>query len=438
MEKLKLDLDKAIKAVASGHAHINDLITTDVTVPIDSDYCLLFPKCTVLFMACLLVLNIGDGYYNITEQILKHKDCDSDMLIAGKRGYYDVAMSALHVAAYTGNVTAATLLIRNGCDVNKKDSQGETSLHVAAACGQTTVIQVIQDSGCSMDVTTNRGLTAVHLAAGDGHVSTVELLIKHGCSVNVASHKDEYTPLHVAVQNGNLDLARILIRNGCDVNTYDKSGKNVLHQAVQRTSSTAVITFLLENGCSINSLSREPNYRDDDDWSHADDIGCNALHFAIQNPHQHDVVTLLIASGINVAQRSTKNISPLHMAVQCSNEGLVLEILAADPMISSINQTTLKQSIKIVYEILNMVDERNRQPLFCLLVELITVDSGGMIGMYMYDKNALIIFAFELLPTSVCEAILKENANLFRSRGQCGDETALHCAVRVNSLAKCK
>ena len=58
---------------------------------------------------------------------------------------------ALHYAAQDGHVDVAKVLIRNGADVNAKDSDGETALHMAAEDGHVDVVKVLIQNGADVN-----------------------------------------------------------------------------------------------------------------------------------------------------------------------------------------------------------------------------------------------------------------------------------------------
>ena len=93
--------------------------------------------------------------------------------------------TALHFATYSGNVGIATLLIKNGLNVNAKDLHGQTPLHIACSrFGSFDIIKMFLDKAIQNQITIDFNATDVY----------------------------ERTPLNVAEEKG-FERIAILIRN---------------------------------------------------------------------------------------------------------------------------------------------------------------------------------------------------------------------------------
>lgn len=66
----------------------------------------------------------------------------------------DSGMTPLHQAVLDGNVQAVHLLISNGSDVNKKDTDSWTPLHTACACGHTDIVRYLLANGADPSILT--------------------------------------------------------------------------------------------------------------------------------------------------------------------------------------------------------------------------------------------------------------------------------------------
>ena len=51
--------------------------------------------------------------------------------------------TALHIAAYNGNLASATRLLEGGADLTLRDKDGETALDYARSCGKSEVVALL-------------------------------------------------------------------------------------------------------------------------------------------------------------------------------------------------------------------------------------------------------------------------------------------------------
>lgn len=98
------------------------------------------------------------------------------------------SQTPLHDAAYTGNGTAARMLLARGMQPNVADEDGWTPLHYTAR------------------------------RRNDGAVT--RLLLAAGANVDVLGVKPAMTPLQVAVWNGARAVAEILVEAGAHIDAW--------------------------------------------------------------------------------------------------------------------------------------------------------------------------------------------------------------------------
>ncbi|XP_037632564.1 protein phosphatase 1 regulatory inhibitor subunit 16B isoform X2 [Sebastes umbrosus] len=85
-------------------------------------------------------------------------------------------------------------LLRQGEEVNQQDSQGATLLHIAAASGYVQAAELLLEGGGRMDLRDTDGWHPLHAAACWGQMHVAELLVSHGASLNAKTFLDE-TPI---------------------------------------------------------------------------------------------------------------------------------------------------------------------------------------------------------------------------------------------------
>lgn len=86
--------------------------------------------------------------------------------------------TALHGAAYEGNVECVQYLLDNGADVNLRDDDGWTSLH-AAVCGKKKkCVALLLKANCDPFAETIDGLTPFQMAVEIGSDKLIRQFVK--------------------------------------------------------------------------------------------------------------------------------------------------------------------------------------------------------------------------------------------------------------------
>lgn len=88
--------------------------------------------------------------------------------------------TALMVAAFNGEVSAAARLIEKGAEINRP---GWTALHYAAASGSLPIVRRLLDHSAYIDAESPNKTTPLMMAARAGHEKVVQLLLEEGADV---------------------------------------------------------------------------------------------------------------------------------------------------------------------------------------------------------------------------------------------------------------
>ncbi|XP_008226275.1 PREDICTED: ankyrin-1-like isoform X2 [Prunus mume] len=152
-----------------------------------------------------------------------------------------IGWTALHYAAFTGNVEATQLLMESDSSASyiMDLSSKMSALHVAAYAGHTKVMEELfhyQPDTC--DLLNSKGQTVLHSAILGGQSKVVKYILRTPKLTGLINEADEdgNTPLHVAVINKKVEIISILTAD----HRVDKA-------AVNKKFSKAIDIFLGQN-----------------------------------------------------------------------------------------------------------------------------------------------------------------------------------------------
>jgi ankyrin repeat protein len=160
--------------------------------------------------------------------------------------------TALHAASFQGRLQVVRYLLRQGVDVNVRDSGHDTSLLLASWKGHLDVVQCLLKHGADVDLQDYFLNTPLILAANWGHVDAVRILLDHNADVN---SQDIYgqTSLHHVVRGQSFkavrpQIARLLLKHGANPNARDNELQTPLHLVSCKPELLDVLRVMLEHG----------------------------------------------------------------------------------------------------------------------------------------------------------------------------------------------
>ena len=118
--------------------------------------------------------------------------------------------------------------------VTRYSADGFTALHVAAYFGQTTVATLLLDAGADIAAVSQDDAegTPLHAAVAARHHGMAWLLVSRGAPVN-AQQEGGFTALHVAARFGDHAIVQLLIVNGADPWLEADNGKTAADLAYE-------------------------------------------------------------------------------------------------------------------------------------------------------------------------------------------------------------
>ena len=149
-------------------------------------------------------------------------------------------MYPLGLACHCGHEEIAKALIH---DANRSNPNGEWPIHLAASRGFTKIVRLLLRNGANVDPRNSGGLTPLNQSARNGHEGTVELLVDRGASLENRSN-GKFTPLQEACDTKQEGVITILLEEGANCNAPRFDGMTPYHTALEKGISKATFDLL--------------------------------------------------------------------------------------------------------------------------------------------------------------------------------------------------
>ncbi|KAF5598211.1 ankyrin repeat [Fusarium pseudocircinatum] len=284
----------------------------------------------------------------------------------------------LHLACQTGEVSMATLLVRNGADVNARTRNASTPLHYAARDGHLRVVELLITLGAESNVIDAAGMIPAMWAALEGWEDVLKYLLRiSGLSLRDSGGR---AVLHHAALSGSSGIVDVFER-GVDTEVRDYEGRTPLHLAVFSGDNDAlsILTKKLKaNTCAL------------------DNYGNHWLHFAAVRG-QIDIMDRLISEfNVDVNCENRDRETPLHLVVRTRESTVIEAVIKRNPNLEArnrIGETPLMVAcrlgrIKIVKQLVNSGADRHTTDNYGSSL-LIAAVSGGhkKVAGYLLNKG---------------------------------------------------
>ena len=163
--------------------------------------------------------------------------------------------SYLHVACYRCRLELVSLQVEAGADVNRRDSDGNTTLHYACVSEDdrlSTIEYLLTINPSLVNEPGYHGRSPLYVACREARLPVVKCLLEHGADLNQCDG-DGKAAIHFACEYRKSDVVTHLIENGADINHRDNHGQIPLHEACE-SSTTDVVKHLVEHGANLLAL----------------------------------------------------------------------------------------------------------------------------------------------------------------------------------------
>jgi len=127
------------------------------------------------------------GHFEIAILLLEH---GADIHTVTRFSYQE---SALQYAVRGDYTDIAQLLIKCGANIEYRNVHGDTPLLVAAASGSLESAKILLENGCNIKAKNNEGRSAFHLAMfSNANIEMFESLLQHGCELSYRIAMDRH------------------------------------------------------------------------------------------------------------------------------------------------------------------------------------------------------------------------------------------------------
>lgn len=146
-------------------------------------------------------------------------------------------------AARLGDLEAIDTYIKDGADIEIRNSDGYTPFILAAYYGNDQALEVLLENGADPCAVDNRGSNAFMGVAFRGHVNTAKwLLANTSCNVNHQNFVGQ-TALMMSSLFGQEEMIQVLLDNGADPKIEDLQGNTAASLAQSQGLTEAVQMF---------------------------------------------------------------------------------------------------------------------------------------------------------------------------------------------------
>ena len=211
----------------------------------------------------------------------------------------DSSWTALHGAAWSGDLELLQYLIENGSDIFSETNDGRSCLHLAAIRGHLKICRaLLQNYNLDMYARDDSGLYVLHHAAWSGYLELFQYLIEKGSDIFIKT-KNNSSCLHFAAKVGSLKICRVVLQNyNFDINARDDDGLTILHSAAW-SGDSELLQYLIEKGSDVYSKTKN---------------GRSCLHIAAEQGHLKICRMLLTHYNFAIHERDDDGLAVLHNA----------------------------------------------------------------------------------------------------------------------------
>jgi ankyrin repeat protein len=171
------------------------------------------------------------------------------------------AYTDLHAAVVRGSTADIDRLVRNGEDINARDSFGRTPLMVAAFRRDAAVARALIEFGANVNALEHQSYDVITIAAVQNDLEIVQLAIASGGNVRAVTSPYGGTALIAAAHLGNVEVVKALAAARAPLDHVNRLGMTALIEAIVLgdggTRHQAVVAALIDAGADVNLANNQ-------------------------------------------------------------------------------------------------------------------------------------------------------------------------------------
>lgn len=248
-----------------------------------------------------------------------------------------VKETPLTYAVYHNKPEYVEILLENGADPNKKNSDLESPLFMAVSEDKPneTILNLLINKKANINDDTNaRGgftplIGCIISMDEEPNLRTVEFLLEHGADVTIASKRTDTLPIEYALVMGQLPVVELLKSYGAAPPTCPT--KEELTKVVDQ--NTKLMT-LIRNRKVVKATLLARCYRDFemfDAINYENKLGETALNLAIKYAPDDELIAALFRNGAEIDYIDKNGLTPIYYAIQQGNIQAIEELKKYQP-----------------------------------------------------------------------------------------------------------
>lgn len=225
--------------------------------------------------------------------------------------------TALHWAAYYGNLELAQRLLRAEADPNTRNDYGSSPMMEAATVANVDMLKLLLDAGADVESPNLEGQTALMAVARTGNLEAAKLLLERGANVNAAEGWGGQTALMWAAARNHPDMIDLLVAHGAEVDrraidrNWERRVTSEPRVKEMFTGGFTALLYAVRENC-LECVKRLLDAGADIDKPDPDNV--SPLILALINL-RFDIAKYLIERGADVNQWDYWGRTPLYAAV---------------------------------------------------------------------------------------------------------------------------